>query len=533
MKVLMVDLGSEREELNEPIGICSISSYVKKYFIGRIDIDLKFLPVSTFPTSKELSRYDVVGLSTKIKSLSKIDRIYELFCALPVGQRPVLVLGDLIATFATQQILERYKNVICVVGEGEVSFLNLLQIIDEEQATKIELPEILIKREVPNLAYSYRGRLIFSNRELVDTADCPPPERIFAKEISRVGGIIRVESSRGCAWGKCSFCAIQYKYCNDVKWRGLAIDRVVDELEELSSLGVGSPFFTDEDFVGDNPVRAIELAHAIINAKNQERISRSLNLYIDLRVDTILSCPRKDSPSGLELLRILKHAGLREIFVGLESGSGTQVSRYKKPSTNLKNRRALELVRSLGISLDIGFIMFDPEMNLQELKENVEFIYSVGLNTHDSRLTKQLRIEPGTPILSDYFDKNMISGDLDVDELTYPYRWKYPEVEDVFNVFDQWESVCLDEIYTIQAATRGEFEDERLRLKLRKTLGEIRAVEIDCLNYISSEALMRKKMCRSQLEAFQEKRISLVSDTLKRLRNYTNMYSRFDKQSNI
>ncbi len=95
-KILLIDLGSSRAEINEPIGICSLYTYLKKYLTEPVDIQLKFFPNSQFPTKEDITKYDVVGLSTKIGCLNKIASIYSLLQQIPSNQRPLLVLGDLI-----------------------------------------------------------------------------------------------------------------------------------------------------------------------------------------------------------------------------------------------------------------------------------------------------------------------------------------------------------------------------------------------------------------------------------------------------
>lgn len=518
LRVLLIDLGSERREINEPIGICSIASYVKKHAAFKVQIDFGFFPLTKEPSIMHLATYDVIGFSTKIGSLNKITEFYEKILLLPVNSRPSIVFGDLLATFATEQILEIFPQVICVVGEGEASFVSLLEAILEAKQLNIELASVLVKRDVPNIAFMFGDKCFHSKRLLMNLSDCPSPVREFSKQIAEQGGIIRGESSRGCAWGRCSFCAIQHKYCNETKWRPLSIERIVDELKEMSAIGVKSPFYTDEDFIGHDYKRAIELSKAIINGKNTGNIDHEMNFYVDMRVDSILAKGSLGNPSGKEVLEHLKASGLREVFIGIESGSNEQVKRYKKSSTALKNEKALYLLKSLGISFDIGFIMFDPEMTISELSANIDFLFNTGLNYHDARMTKSLRIEPGTPIVKSYEEKDMITGKLNVNQLTYPYKWNNADVQEVYEVFSQWEEKLEPEIYEIQAATRGEIASEVLRSERRSALGNIRFVEINTLKYLVKCAINRQCISYSTLNNFQEMRHTRVREMLQEIK---------------
>lgn len=506
LRVLLIDLGSSRKEINEPIGICAIAAYAEKYAQFSIEIDLKFFPLSKRPTREEFSHYHVVGLSTKIGSLSLVNDIYHDISMIPASSRPLVVLGDLLATFATKEILELFREAICVTGEGEEGFLQLLSAINEYRKPICEIHPFLTGRNIPNLAYMAEGEYIKNNSQLIKLELCPPPLRAFSKEVAEVGGIVRNEGSRGCAWGRCSFCAIQHKYCNETQWRPISIERVVRELEELSEIGIKSPFYTDEDFIGNNPIRAIELAEEIIKNKASGKIDKDMSLYVDMRVDSILSKSHKNSPSGKCVLGKLKEAGLREVFIGIESGAKEQVRRYKKASTAHRNSLVLGVLDELGITYDIGFIMFDPEMDIHELAANISFLKDTGLNKHDARMTKNLRIEPGTPLVQEYTDKGMISGDLDIDNLIYPYKWKYSQTQDVYEIYSEWEREMSDEVYEIQARTRGEVGSEDLRREWRIMLGRIREIELSALEYITTQASGGLEIYKNELQRLQDAR---------------------------
>jgi len=258
------------------------------------------------PNLEDMLFYDVIGLSTKIGSMRIIDSIMKDIESISYENKPLVIFGDLIATFATDQLLTKYPNSICVIGEGEKSLLDIIKYLSKYQKDTDEFRYALLQNNVPNLGFVYRGKKIFTDRKLLNLAECPPPERDFVSKIRKLGGIIRTEASRGCSWGKCSFCAIQHKYCGQAKWRKISIKRITKELEILSELGIRSPFYTDEDFIGNNPSRAIELAEEIIKLKKQERIAPELNLYIDMRAESILLKRKNGNPSGIQVIKKMK-----------------------------------------------------------------------------------------------------------------------------------------------------------------------------------------------------------------------------------
>jgi len=162
--------------------------------------------------------------------------------------------------------------------------------------------------------------------------------------------------------------------------------------------------------------------------------------------------------------------------------------------------------------------MFDPEMSVHELSENIEFLKMTGLNQHDARMTKKLRIEAGTPILEEYRNKNMIAGKLDINELIYPYTWKYNDVESIYEVFSEWEKELINEIYKIQAATRGEIADESIRNEWRSDLGKIRSIEIEVLEKLTLSSLQGIDPQSIDLGYLTEKKQNQVQNLLNKIK---------------
>ena len=482
LSVLLVDPGNSRGEINEPIGIATLAATLEAAFGPRLRVEQRFVPFDGDVHPRELTRLDLVGLSTPLGSLARTERLAKAWRDLPAGGRPLLVLGGLLATFAPHELLDRCPGAVCVLGEGEEALTELVAALLEAgvEATAGRA----VDSGVPNLALDLGGRRVRTPRRNIDLASAVSPRRHHAARIARKGGIARAEASRGCAWGKCRFCAIQHKYCDEAHWRPVPVARVVEELAHLSRLGVRHPYFTDEDFVGTDPARTVDLARAIRAAKDAGHIAEEMSLYLDMRVSSLLAPARAGQPSGSRVLDALQTAGLREVFVGVESGAKEQVKRYQKAATADRNRRVLNLLEGRGLATDIGFIMFDPEMAFDEIGANLAFLRETGLWRHDSRLTKELRLEAGTPVVEDYRARDLIAGPMDLDELCYPYRWVDARAQEVRDRFRVWEVEDQARVYTLQSATRGEVHDLRERARLRALLGRVRAAEHGALEAI-------------------------------------------------
>ncbi len=506
-RLLLIDPGTTREELNEPIGIGALAATVDAAFGQAARVDLTYVPVDGPVSPGRLSDYDLVGLSTPLGSLADLEALAAALAALPPASRPLFVVGGLLATFAPDELLRRFPEAVLVLGEGEDSLVGIVRAL--RGAGRAGLLAALERDRVPNLVYTLGDRVVRTPRALVSLSTAVAPRRDYVPELVRRQGIVRAETSRGCAWGRCTFCAIQHKYADQIDWRVVRAERVVAELEEMSAGGARHPFFTDEDFIGGRPERAVELARAIGAARAAGRIAPDVTLYVDMRVDTILAAAA-GRPSGVDVLREMRAVGLREVFVGIESGVRDQVRRYMKPATAQRNLRALEVLRTEGVGVDVGFILFDPEMTLPEVRANLSFLREAGLWDHDARMTKELRVEAGTPLVADYRSKGLITGPLDVDELLWPYRWVDARAEAVHHAFRAWERERMHEVYAIQAATRGEVPSEAERRERRRLLGQIRVVEHEALDALAIAAEDGADPARVDLSRWSRARGELI-----------------------
>ncbi|MBU0899188.1 MAG: hypothetical protein KJ613_05235, partial [Nanoarchaeota archaeon] len=295
-------------------------------------------------------------------------------------------------------------------------------------------------------------------------------------------GCSRIEGSRGCAYSLCSYCGTVEKY-NGPGWKPFDITFVLEELSSLSNIGFKSPWFTDEDFFGDNPKRVEEFAKVLIEYKKDGIINPNLDFYINARVDSVLGVDFGGKKESEKILTKLKKSGLREIFLGLESGCKNQLRRYRKFGIGQKNIEALNFLRGLGIETDIGFIFFDQSVSVSELRENLNFIYDAGINNHDARLIKRVRIEPRTPLGNDFSTKNQ-EVRIDLDSVEYEYEFDDPDVEEIFNTFRSWELGDLDVIYNLQAFCRGEIPEGYTRKEIKNIISKYRQLDCEYLNDI-------------------------------------------------
>lgn len=476
--ILLYDTGDVRDELNEPIGIELIAAHLLRDLPGEVSVDIKWFPFDH--DSLDPLQYDIIGVGIHINGMEVFEHLHRL-CR-ESGFRGPIVAGNSVPTFGWEALLNRYPDLLCMIGEGEDAWTALVREYQKEH------PDY---SRVPNLAWMEQGRPVTTPRAVCDMRGYLPPLRPFHPQLRQHRGIARIEASRGCSWNRCSFCSADHKY-NHTGWRPIPLDTVLEQLTELSRLGLTTVYFCDEDFIGGDSARFSELVERIRMKMKQGGISPDMNFFVSVRPTDLLR------ESNRKAIRRFMDCGLKELFVGLESGCEAQLKRYCKCTTVKTNALAIERLRELekdGLAIDIGFIFFDDLMTPDDIEENIRFIEAHGLSSLASSLIKPLRIQPFTESLARA--AGVRANEFLLDDLMYPYRFADDTVERVWRTYSELELESA--AHRLQSVYRRELSSDAERETAARNLKELRALQFSALKDIAA-CLIRREISETQLK---------------------------------
>ena len=229
MKVLLIELPSSREELNEPIGLGTIAGYAQQHSsVTSLQIDFHWSQLGPLTLSRSaLKGYALIGVSAQIGSL---EAFHEIYCNSIAPSGVPTIVGNLIPTYEPRVLLDRYPEIVCVKGEGELAFAQIIDLIAQgNEHFKSELAHI------PNLVYRTGDTIATTSNVKTALETIGQVARPFLPEISREGGLARIEGSRGCHWGRCEFCSVAARFGLG-SWRPFPVEQVVAQLSELSNI---------------------------------------------------------------------------------------------------------------------------------------------------------------------------------------------------------------------------------------------------------------------------------------------------------
>lgn len=400
--------------------------------------DMQLDPLEKIISNVSLNKPDIIGLSVKIGALEQTDQIINAINSISweKGKKPLLVMGSVVPTFATLHLLRRYPKTILATGEAEVTSQMIVEAVRGDRTFE----------EIHGIAFiNGEGKIVATHHRLWPQAKLHLPARITTKRIhDELKGMIWAEDSRGCDFN-CTFCSRRA-----LRGSGFSGDmspkRVADDLEQLDKMGIHQVSFTGDDFGGD-PERTYNIAEEIIQGGVQMEWS------VSTRADHIFE--RKNTPEQNARLReIMKHcaeAGLTRVFLGLESGSQSQLKRYGKQITVEENYKAIEILRELDIDVVAGYIPIDYLMTVTELRETLGFLENTGMGLKVSNPLSVLRVQSGSPYLK-LMEHEGLLGKQTEDLVFYKAHFNDPRIELVAQLADKW----VEDLYPLIFGLKGE-----------------------------------------------------------------------------
>ncbi len=409
---LITLLDGDLVQFPEHLGVAYLAAEIRK-----AGYSVELFPTSPENESEVVAR--IAGLQPRIAGFSLTTASFAR--ASRIGQHLRELLGDSVHITAGGPVVSSMGATLlrnpawsfldsAVRGEGEISIRQLLHAVtgNDDLST------------ISNLCYRTPTDVICNPLSgTVHDLDQIP----FASRDQVLAGpfrTARIATSRGCT-SRCSFCNAPHagNTLTGKVWRGRSPESVVDEIQAIYDEREVRDFeFVDSTF--EDPGGT---------AKAKQRIANIARLIVDRNLKITFGCcvqAQNWRSDDLWLIGLLKQAGLQRVLIGVESGSTDTLRNWSKKATVADNRRAIELFRSNGVYVNMGFIMFHPHSTHQEVRENVAFLKSAGC--HNLRLfCTRMEVYPGTEILERLRREGLLR--CDYDESLNPYAYSFADSE--------------------------------------------------------------------------------------------------------
>jgi radical SAM superfamily enzyme YgiQ (UPF0313 family) len=305
-------------------------------------------------------------------------------------------IGGHYPSLCHDEVLEAMPQLDSVARfEGELTLLDLVTCLSQG----------VDWHQVAGLAWLDQGEVVGSDpRPLVEDLDTLPlPLRPGEPEHVLGWKTLPVLASRGCA-RRCSFCSIQTFY-RAAPGKVVRVRQPAEVVREMRALadehGISIFLFQDDDFPLFARYRR-EWAPRLIEELHDQGMARRAIWKISCRAEYV-------EP---ELFRQLQDAGLYMVYMGLESGSEEGLSVLRKGISVETNRRAIEVLKELGLLFQYGFMLFDPSSTFESVRTNIGFLRSIVGDGSAGALFCRMLPYGGTPIRDQLAAEGRLRGDV-------------------------------------------------------------------------------------------------------------------------
>jgi hopanoid C-3 methylase len=291
--------------------------------------------------------------------LANVPEIIDLARATK-AERPdcFVFVGGHSVSFIAQDLLQHAEGAIdCVLrGEGEASVAALLQATKDGDIRRVPGVTTLAGDGPPP--------------RFVDSLDTLRPARDLLRHrrkyfIGTLDPCASIEFARGCPWD-CTFCSAWTFYGRS--YRTASPDVVADEIAQLREPGV---FIVDD-------VAFVHAEHGMAVGEALVRRNVRKKYYLETRADVLLRNP--------DVFRFWRDLGLEYMFLGLEAIDAEGLQLYRKRVSLDRNFEALEVARSMGITVAINIIA-DPDWDRERFATvrqwclEIPEIVNISINT--------------------------------------------------------------------------------------------------------------------------------------------------------
>jgi len=295
------------------------------------------------------------------------------------------VIGGIHTTIMYRQLLNKYPFLIAVLGEGEITFPELIKELSKEKPCL---------NEIDGIAFCQAGAIVTTKpRGLIENLDeLPlPKHELFFHPKRTTANIL---TARGCPFN-CSFCCLDQLSQRRVRKR--SINNIIEEIEWLIKQypRLTDVWIHDDTFFIDNN-RVIALCDEIIK--------KGIKLKF--------TCSGRMKPLSPELIRKLEAAGFYKVLFGLESGDNGILKRCHKNITQNDAIAAFKLFAGSNITVFAFLIVGLPgetRTTILETSRLIRKLQKIKYVHYHSVAT--LTIYPGTEVYEIAKSRGFINDD--------------------------------------------------------------------------------------------------------------------------
>ena len=381
-----------------PLNLGYLASYVReKKPSFKIDIlDCEALALSYDQTKKYLDSFnpDVVAITMTTPAYEHVVHVADI--TKDLNKKISVIVGGPHPTALPEETLTEKSIDFAIIGEGEITLLELLEYIERSDTSYAQIKGLAYKDASGEIKKNEKRELIQNLDSLPFPAkDILPVNNYYLPATKRITGGVSTNmvTSRGCPFN-CTFCMAKTVWGRQTRFR--SIKNVVDEIEDVIKKYNVMDFTFHDEFFTANRSRVLEFCNEIKKRKI------NIKWFCQARCGTV----------DEEMLKIMKDTGCEKIGFGFESGDEGVLKLMQKSNNLAKAKESADLCKRVGIKVVGAFIIGYPGETKETIKKTIKFAKEINPDTAAFFIAIPY---PGTELFRLAMEKNYIKK---------PINWK-------------------------------------------------------------------------------------------------------------
>jgi len=366
------------------------------------------------------NEYDVLALSVIfVFNVRWVETAVAL--SRKVNPQAKIILGGGYPTLFPEHCLKRHDIDDVVIGEGEATFLHIMNKYNQYQDVEFE-------KKFPFDGYATKnenGEIIIKEKtHFLDMADLPVPawykldiDRYFERSGDR---LVPVEGSRGCPYS-CTYCCTYLSWGKKVRYK--TVDQLINEMIETRRRHDLEILHFNDDNLGISKKWLVEFLERTINTSFDFKFSAS-NFSVKHLDEEIIDLVLKAYGPG------------QFVGVAVETGCPTMQKRIKKYLDFDKIKEVVRLMKSRKLHVHIHWMVGFPNETIKQIQQT--FAFARELRAHSNQFLT-VTPYPGTELFYEAKDADLLripAYDFD----------KYDNRRSEYLKSDEWDYKLLQEM---------------------------------------------------------------------------------------
>lgn len=348
-----------------PVGLGYITTAIKNagYLLDLIDIDLNRNSDEEVERLIRRKKYDVICMGCIVTGYKIIKTLASVIKG--IHPRCTIIVGNTVASSIPDILLTRTKVDIAVMGEGDVTIIDLLNTIyrssDLENVRGICIArngKILRTEPRPPIedisTLPYTDFSVYDIEPYIQNAKTyvSDPLPIPREEVR----LLPINTARGCV-ARCTFC---YHVFDKMKYRYRNVESIIGEIKELvEKYSINYVGFSDE-LTFFSKKRAVEISEAIIKS--------GLHFYWGI------SCRGNlfNSDDDIEIIAKMKQAGCISVAYSLESADAGILKAMNKNVIVEQFARQSTILHKAGMPVVTSLVFGYPQETPKTIKKTMD-----------------------------------------------------------------------------------------------------------------------------------------------------------------